>query len=93
MDHLSPEYLYKNITSGSEQPNTRQAVVATAAMATAGMPKQPSLEDCDLGLKKKSWCWSSVMLYKQLPIDLRAEKKMNTFKTRLKQWVTSNVEI
>ena len=48
-------------------------------MATAGMPKQPSLEDCDLSLKKKSWCWLSVIWYKQLPIDLRAEKKISIY--------------
>ena len=93
IQHQTPEYLYKKITSGSEQPNTRQAAVATAAMATAGMPKQPTLEECDLSLKKKSWCWSTVVWYRQLPMDLRSEKKINTFKTSLKEWVNNNVDL
>ena len=54
IQHQTPEYLYKKITSGSEQPNTRQAAEAAAAMTIAGMPKQPTLEECDLSLKKKS---------------------------------------
>ena len=32
---ITPQYLYKKITSGSEQPNTRQAPVATAAVILA----------------------------------------------------------
>ena len=79
--------------SGKEQPNARQAAAATTAIVTAGLPKQPTVEDCELGLQKKSWCWSSVIWYNQLPLALKSEVKMSTFKTRLKEWVTKNVDI
>jgi hypothetical protein len=62
-------------------------------LEVAGIPKQPSVDDCELGLKKRSWSWSSVIWYNKLPLDLKAEKKMKTFKTRLKEWVTMYVEI
>ena len=89
----TPEFLYEKITSGSEQPHTRQSVVAAAALAAAGLPRQPTVEECELELKKRSWCWSSPVWYKKLPLDLRAEKKLPKFKTRLKEWVKMNVEI
>ena len=92
IQHQTPTFLYQKVTSGSDQPNTRQAAAATAALAAAGVPKQPTVANCELGLKKKSWCWSSVIWYNQLPLDLRLEKKVKTFKTRLKNWVTTNVE-
>ena len=77
--------------SGSEQPNTRLAAAATAVEVAAGMPKQPTVEECELGLKKKSWSWLSVVWYSQLPTDLRSEEKIGTFKTRLKKWVARNI--
>ena len=78
--------------SGSEQPNTRLAAAATAAQVAAGLPKQPTVEECELVLKQKSWSWSSVVWYSQLPIYLRSEVKICRFKKRLKDWVTGNVE-
>ena len=89
----TPEFLYEKITSGSEQPHTRHSVVAASSLAAAGLPRQPTVEECELELKKRSWCWSSPVWYKKLPLDLRAEKKLPKFKTRLKEWVKMNVEI
>ena len=87
-----PVYLYKKVMSGQQQPNTRQAAAEEAAMVAAGTPPQPTVEHCELGLKKKSWCWSAVIWYNQLPLDLRSEVKITSFKTRLKKWVTMNVD-
>ena len=56
VQHQNPAYLYKKIMSGKEQPNTRQAAAATTAIVAADLPKQPTVEDSELGLKKKSWC-------------------------------------
>ena len=84
IQHQTPAYLYKKVTSGNEPPNTRLAAITTAAIAAASMPKQPTVEECTLVLKKKSWCWSSIVWYNQLPVDLRAEGKIGPFKTRLK---------
>ena len=75
IQHQEPEYLYKKITSGSQQPNTRQAAATTAALEVAGIPKQPSVDDCELGIKKKSWFWSSVFWYNQLPLVLRSDQR------------------
>ena len=87
-----PKFLYQKITSGSKQPNTRQAAATSAAMAAAGLPEQPSLPNYELGLSRSSWCWSSVRWYQQLPPDLLAEVTISKFKTRLKDWVAINIE-
>ena len=86
-----PTFLYQKITSGSGQPNTRQAASTTAALAAAGLPKQPSVETCDLELSRNSWCWASVTWYNQLPIGILSEQKTGKFKTMLKDWVQKNV--
>ena len=92
VQNQTPTYLYQKVMSGSEQPNTRLAAATTAAQVSAGLPKQPTVEECEFGLKKKGWCWSSVVWYDKLPIDLRSEVKIGRFKTRLKDWVTRNVD-
>ena len=86
-----PTFLYQKVNSGSGQPNTRQAAATTAALASAGLPRQPSVVDGSLSLARKSWCWDSVRWYNQLPVDILSEKKMMKFKTRLKDWVEKNV--
>ena len=87
-----PAFLYQKVTSGSDQPETRQAAASLAALAAAGVPGPPSISSCDLGLTRKSWCWSSVYCYNQLPLDLLSEAKIQKFKTRLKHWVTLHVD-
>ena len=87
-----PDFLYQMITSGSPQPNTRQAVAITRALADAGVHHQPSVPDCELSLTRSSWCWATVHWYSQLPPTLRSERKAGRFKTRLRDWVSRNVE-
>ena len=93
--HQTPDFLYQKVTSGSDHPRTRLslAVASTAATTAAGAPGPPSIDSCELGLTRKSWCWTSVYLYKQLLVDLCSEQKTQTFKTRLKHWVSLHVEI
>ena len=88
----TPDFLYQKVTSGSDQPRTRLAVASSAATTAAGAPGPPSIDSCELGLARKSWCWASVYLYKQLPVDLCAVQKIQNFKTRLKHWVSFHVE-
>ena len=90
--HQTPTFLYQKITSGSPQPITRQAAASAAALAAAGVPSQPSVENCELGLARRSWCWSSVRWYNQLPADLISERRPQKFKTRLKTWVARNID-
>ena len=92
VQNKTPTYLYRKIMAGGAQPNTRHAVATTAALAVAGVPSQPSVDHCELGLKRKSWCWAGVVWYRKLPVDILAETKISTFKTRLKEWVAENVE-
>ena len=54
VQNQTPTYLYNKVISGSQQPNTRLAAAAIAAEVAAGMPKQPTVEECELGLQKKS---------------------------------------
>ena len=91
-ENQKPVYLYQKITAGAQQPNTRQAALTTVALAALGVHSQPSVPSCDLSLARKSWCWSSVSLYSELPPSLLSERKERTFKTRLKDWVSKNVE-
>ena len=54
VQNKTPTYLYRKIMAGGAQPNTRHAVATTAALAVAGVPSQPSVDHCELGLKRKS---------------------------------------
>ena len=87
-----PVYLYKKITSGLPQPNTRQAGTIIRDLAVLGVHSQPSAPSCELVLTRQSWCWSSVHWYTRLPPTLLSEEKEINFKTRLKNWVSENVE-
>ena len=90
---IAPQNCAKPETSVPLQESHVWPAAAEAAMVAAALPKQPTVQHCELGLKKKSWCWSAVIWYNQLPLDLRSEVKISTFKTRLKKWVTMNVDI
>ena len=93
LKNQTPSYLFQKVTSRSEQYNTRQAAEYAAALEAAGVMEQPGVENCELGITSSSWCWSSVRWYNRLPPSLRAENKLGKFKTRLKDWVTMNIEI
>ena len=87
-----PLYLYQKITSGSPQRNTRQSLAKARTLAAAGILSQPCIPDCDLSLTRRSWCWLAVHWHNQLPPTLLSEKNEKIFKTRLKTWVSENVE-
>ena len=87
-----PEFLFKKITSGNPQPNTRQAAATARSLTASGVLIQPSVPACKLSLTRSSWCWAAVYWYGQLPPSLRSETKIGKFKTRLKEWVAKNVE-
>ena len=90
--YQKPVYLYQKISSGSPHPNTRQAAATSEALEALGVHSQPSAPSCEHSLTRKSWCWSSVSWYGQLPLSIWSEKKDKAFKTRLKDWVSENVE-
>ena len=92
LKNQTPTYLFQKVTSSFEQYNTRQAADYEAALAEAGVMERAGVEDCELELTRNSWCWTSVSWYNRLPPNLRAENKAGKFKTRLKDWVTSNIE-
>jgi hypothetical protein len=87
-----PVYLYQKITAGPPLPNTRQAAATTVALTALDVHSQPLVPGSDLSLARKSWCWSSVSWYSQLPPNLLSERKDRAFKTRLKDWVSKNVD-
>ena len=90
--YQTPVYLYQKISSGVPPPNTRQAAATSEALEALGVHNQPSAPSCEHTLTRKSWCWSSVSWYGQLPHSILSEKKDKAFKTRLKDWVSKNVE-
>ena len=80
----SPVYLYQKVTSGGEFSYcTRQA--------TAGSVRQGPGPKKDL--TRLGWCWRSVDLYNTLPTDLKVERKLPSFKKRLKDWIEINIII
>ena len=87
-----PTFLYQKITSGPPLPNTRQSVATNKALADSGLFSQPAAPICQLSLTRKSWSWAAVHWYCQLPPVLRSETNIRKFKTRLKDWVSKNVE-
>ena len=97
MASQKPVYLYKKITSGGHFPyKTRQAsecppgfsFTVTHPADSGTIRHEPGTK---LGLSKQGWCWKSVELYNTLPTDLRLERKMPSFKKRLKDWVGLNI--
>ena len=99
LEHQTPEYLYKKVTAGGQfQYKTRQA--ATCPTEFSFIVQHPTDNGTirqaggqNLGMSKEGWCWRSVDLYNTLPTDLRLERKLVRFKTRLKTWVEMNIEI
>ena len=63
-----------------------------AGLVEAGVTEHAAVEKCKLGLGSRSWACSSVRWYNRLPADIRAEKTLNSFKRRLKDWVAVNVQ-
>ena len=98
---LSPKsvYLYQKVTSEGKFPfKTRQAASCPPGFSFEVSHPTDSRtvrqrSSTKLGLSKKGWCWKSVELYNTLPTDLRLERKLPSFKKRLKKWVATNVSI
>ena len=91
LQHQSPSYLFRKVTSGKQGYATRQAAVQASADAAAGVTIHPTVDSSELDLCRSSWAWVSVHWYRQLPPSLRAEKKIDKFKTSLKTWVVKNI--
>ena len=83
LDQKTPVYLYQKVTTGGSWPyNTRKAA--------SGQLRQ---QEGTLDLAKRGWCIRAVEEYNKLPPDVRLEKLLPTFKTKLRSWVTANISI
>ena len=99
LEHQSPKYLYDKVTAdGQFKYKTRQASECPREFSfnvqhpkDNGTIRQDS--NTKLGISKKGWCWKSVVLYNTLPTNIRLEKKLSKYKTRLKTWVTDNISL
>ena len=91
--------MFKKVTAGGQLSyETRQAAVCPTEFSFSvqhptnnGAIRQAGGHK--LGMSKNGWCWRSVETYNTLPTDLRLERKIPKFKTRLKKWVEENVNI
>ena len=87
--HQTPQYMYMKVTAGGQFPyRTRQAATCPTEFSFTvqhpsdnGTIRQASGQN--LGMSKEGWCWRSVELYNRLPTDLRLERKLVNFKTKL----------
>ena len=99
LTNKAPVYLYQKVTSGGHFPyKTRQAATCPPGFSfevshpsDSGAVRQST--GSKLGLSKQGWCWRSVEQYNALPADLRLEKKLPSFKKRLKEWVGLHISI
>ena len=97
MASQTPVYLYQKITSvGDFAYKTRQAAACPPGFSFEVSHPIDSArirqgQGSKLGLSKQGWCWKSVELYNTLPTDMRLERKMPSFKKRLKDWIRLNV--
>ena len=57
-----------------------------------GLRKLPDLE-AKLDLSERSWCWRATRAYQDLPISMRNEPKLGSFKSKLRTWVKENIDI
>ena len=90
----SPEHMYKKATAGGQfSYKTRQAAVSFSVQHPTNNGTIRQAGGHKLGMSKNGWCWRSVEIYNTLPTDLRLERKLPKFKTRLKKWVEENVNI
>ena len=97
MASQTPAYLFQKISSGGDFTyKTRQAAACPPGFSfsvthptdSAKIRQGPGSKS---GLSKQGWCWKSVELYNTLPTDMRLERKMPSFKKRLKDWIGLNV--
>ena len=89
----TPEYIFQKVTFQDQQGyNTRQAADCMTALVLAGVTERAGVRNCQLEITKNSWCWASVKIYNKLPPDLRAEIISTKFKSRLKDWVATNID-
>ena len=93
MTSKKPEYLYQKVTSGGKYSyKTRQAATCPPGFsfevshpADSGSIRQGPRPGTDLS--RQSWCWKAVEVYNTQPPDLRLERKLASFKKRLKDWI------
>ena len=99
MTSQRPEYLYQKVTSGGEYSyKTRQAAACPPGFSfEVTHPTDSGSIRHGTGpkheLSRQSWCWKSVDDYNNLPSDLKLERKLPSFKKRLKDWIELNFRI
>ena len=80
----NPKYIYKKLASDFPY-NTRLAQSESVRMG--------SEFHCKLGITERSFMTRATCAYNQLPADLRKIPKVETFKSKLKEWVQENCTI
>ena len=79
-----PKYLYDKF--GSQYP-------CRTRLAASNKIRIDSSFDTDLSLALSSFRWRASRLYNTLPAELRNERKLVKFKSDLRKWVRSNIDI
>ena len=64
--------------------NTRQ-------QASGSLRQLPELE-AKLDVSSRSWCWRATNDYYNLPISIKREQKLTSFKTKLRNWVRKAID-
>ena len=82
----TPEYLHNKLTEdGAYSYKTRQASTSSIRQSSSFKTK--------LSLCKNSFRWRGATWYENLPWDIREQKKLGTFKSKLSKWVKENIAI
>ena len=96
----APKYLYDKVSAGGRfSYSTRQAAVCPSDFSFSvqhptdnGAIRQTRGHKLT-AMSKEGWCWKSVETFNTIPTELRLERRLSKFKTRLKDWVEKNIEI
>ena len=82
----SPVYLYKKLTQGGHYPrDTRQSRTSSIRLGPTFSTR--------LALTRNSFRWRGAVWYEDLPVEIRKEQKLNSFKKKLNVWVKINIDL
>ena len=86
LKYRNPAYIHSKLTGdGVYSYNTRRASTSSIRQ---GLAFKTGLVLC-----KDSFRWRGASWYEKLPWDIRKQEKIGTFKSKLNQWVKTNVPI
>ena len=87
-----PSYLHERVTSQLSLLDARSNYYYKTRQEARGVLRQVPEAEARLDLADRSWCWRATNSYHSLHSNIKLERKLGKFKTKLRAWVTGNIE-